>query len=183
MRLCGARGWRLLAAVGAAGVIPLLAASPADAKLSGPCEASGVLEGVEHNPKTEDDIDIPAEGDVAWQGSVPGGDDAGKGPERAIKGEVKVKLPGGIGEATIDSWNKPSSTYSNSGDYHYELPSIIEGIPIPLTGFHEEAGVRCDGSVTLTVGDGGFGNPATIPALVLTAISATLLIVSVRAGG
>lgn len=173
------RGWRLLAVAGIAGGVPLLVAAPAHAELTGPCSASGVIDGTTYDPKTGDEFDIPAEGDVEWQGSVPGADEEASRP---ISGEVKVKLPGGIGEATIDTWNSDSETYANSGTYHYELPSVLEGIEIPITGFHEEPGVRCDGSVTVTVGDGGFGNPASIPALVLTALSAAMLVVSVRGG-
>jgi len=174
-------GWWRLAAVPAAVALPLLlSAEPAAAELDGPCSASGVIDGTTYDPKTADEFDgLPRKGDVDWTGSVT----PAEGPPRATKGHVKVKLPGGIGEVTVGSWSEPDDEEVSKSDvYEYDLPAVVEGIPIPITGVHEEPGVRCEGSVTVTIGDGGFGNPATIPALVLTALSAGLLVVSVKAG-
>lgn len=173
-----ARCWvRGIVAAAAAGAIPLLAAAPAGAELSGPCEATGTIGGQTYDPKQVNRVELPLEGDVAWTGSI-----AGEG-ERTIKGHVKAKLPGGIGEVTIGSWDKQSSTYSNADVYSYDFPSVLEGIEVPVSGSHEEPGQPpCKGSVTVVLGDGGFGNPASIPALVLTALSATTLVVAVRGG-
>jgi len=175
------RWWRLAVLTAAVASALVLSAGPAAAKLDDPCTASGVIDGKTYDPKVSDEFDgLPRKGDVVWEGAVPEGD----GSPRPTQGEVKVKLPGGIGEVTVGSWSNPEDTkYRNSDVYEYDLPAVVEGIPIPITGFHQEPGIRCEGSVTVTIGDGGFGNPATIPALVLTALSAGLLVVSVKAGG
>jgi hypothetical protein len=167
------------AAAGAVAATWILSAAPAGASLTGPCSASGTIGGRTYDPKVVDEVELPLEGDVAWTGSVPGEE----GTERPISGEVTVDVPGGIGITVAGKWEKTSDTYSNQGTYHYEFPSVLEGVKIPVSGFHQEPGQpRCEGSVTVQLGDGGFGNPVAIPSLVLTALSATMLVVAVRGG-
>lgn len=174
-------GWRLLAVAGFAGAVMLLGATPADAKLDDPCSASGVVDGETYDPKVTDEAEgLPASGDVAWQGAV---DSPSAPAERAVSGEVVVDLPGGIGSVTVGSWGDTSDEYAKNGTYEYDVPSVLEGIPIPVSGYHEEAGIRCKGSITVTIGESGIGSPAAIPALVLTALSAVGLVVAIRAGG
>ncbi len=157
--------------------IPLLAASPAQAKLTGPCKASGTLDGKTYDPAVINSATIPRQGDVHWQGSIPG---AGKRP---ISGSVHVKLPWPIPDLTIGSWGKQSDTYSNSGVYHYNLPSVLAGIDFPVYGAHAEPGKVCAGFVIVRLEGGGVKNPVVIGAFVIVLISGFGLWVSLKPKG
>jgi hypothetical protein len=162
------RWWRVFAAAAVGGLPLLISVGPAGASLDDPCTASGVIDGVTYDPKVMDEAEIPAEGDVNWTGSVPEGD----GEERPIDGFVKVDLPAPLpDQELVGAWDSDSSTYSNSGTYHYELPSVLEGLEIRVYGEHNDAGFSCSGAMTVTVEGGGIGNPATIASLVLMVIS------------
>jgi hypothetical protein len=167
------RALRLAVAAFVAAAIPLLAAAPAHAALSGPCSASGVLNGKTYDPSKIDKATIPRKGDVHWQGSIPG---SGKRP---ISGHVRVRLP--FIDVSIGSWGSNSDTYSNSGVYHYDFPRELEGFDIPVYGHHVEPGKVCVGAVVVRFeGSGGFSNPAVIGTFVLTIISGVALIISFK---
>jgi hypothetical protein len=172
---------RILRNVLAAGIVaalPVLGASPAAADLTGPCAASGTLRssGVTYDARTTHAATIPLAGDVKWNGSVPGG--SGK---RKISGRVYVKMPPPLGTVRIGAWSKESSRRANDGTYHYDFPSVLAGIDIPVTGSHTEPGVKCSGTVVVRFeGSGGFGNPAVAGTFALTVISGIALIVSFR---
>ena len=92
----------------------------------------------------------------------------------------QVKLPWPLPKVEIGSWGKPSDAHSNSGVYHYDLPSALAGYDIPLVGAHTERGVVCGGAVIIRFKGGGFGNPALIGALVLLVVSGVGLVVSFK---
>lgn len=167
------RALRIVIAACIAAAIPLLASTPAHAALSGPCQASGTLNGVTYDAKTTNKATIPLKGTVHWKGSVPG---SGKRP---INGEVKLKLP--FIKLTLGSWGKSSDLHANSGNYKYDVPKELAGFDIPLTGFHKEAGIFCPGAVTIRFkGSGGFSNPAVIGTFVITLISGVGLFISLK---
>ena len=171
-----ARLVRLLAATGVAAAIPLLMAAPAGASLSGPCEASGTLRshGKTYDAKTVDEAEIPREDDVDWSGQVPG-----DGGQRNISGFVKVDLPAPLPDPQVGKWDGPSSLYNNSGTYHYEFPSVLEGFDIRVYGTHTDAGFECSGEVTVKLEGGGIGNPLTLASLALTVFTIINLVLAV----
>ncbi len=169
------RNVRLLAALLVAVGIPLAAAAPAGASLTGPCTASGSIGSTSYDPKVINDATIPRKGSVVWQGSVPG---SGK---RTIEGKVFVKLPPPIGEVKIGDWGGPSDTYANRGTYKYDFPSLLVGLKVPVAGHHTDRGFTCAGEVTVQLSGSRTSNPVLIASLVLTVISVVNVGLSVRA--
>ncbi len=160
---------RVLLVAGLAGGSFAIGASPAGASLSGPCKASGTFKagGFTVDPKKTNKVEIPAKDDIAWTGSVPAGDQE----ERPISGAVEVAFPPPIGKITVGSWSSDSSTYENADTYSYDVPSVVAGFDIPVTGKHKDAGFTCSGRVVVRVKGGGFGNPLALASLAFTVIS------------
>jgi hypothetical protein len=157
--------------------IPILAAAPAHAALTGPCTASGTLDGKTYDPHVTNSATIPRKGDVHWKGSIPG---AGKRP---IRGSVHVKLPWPIPDYTLGSWGKQSDTYANSGVYHYDLPTVLAGIDFPVYGSHSEPGKSCSGYVIVRLDGGGLKNPVVLGTFAVLVISGVGLWVSFKPKG
>jgi hypothetical protein len=167
------RALRIAIAACIAAAIPLLASTPANATIKGPCKASGTIHGVDYNASLAK-ATIPLKGPVDWTGSVKG-----KGGKRPINGHVKLHLP--FITVTLGSWGKTSDTYSNSGTFKYDVPKELAGFDIPLTGVHTEPGVVCTGAVIIRFqGSGGFSNPAVIGTFVLTLISGVGLFIAFK---
>ncbi len=120
---------------------------PAQASLDGPCTASGTIveTGVVYDPKQIDEATIPRTGKVAWQGAT------GVGEERETTGEVVVAFPPPIGDVVVGDWGGESTKPGNDGTYTYDLPNVIAGIDIPVSGRHEEPGIQCSGAVVVTI--------------------------------
>ena len=131
----------------------VLTATAADASLTGACRASGTLVSPgtptrTYDPKTVDEVTIPRKGDVHWQAST------GVSGDRTATGDVRIEFPPPIGKVTIGEWGKNGKKVGrpgNSGVYHYSLPSLIEGIKIPVSGEHHEPGINCAGAVVVQV--------------------------------
>jgi hypothetical protein len=152
-------------------------ADPAAASLDGPCTASGTIveTGARHDAKTTDKATIPRTGKVAWEGS------SGRSGERETSGEVTVAFPPPIGDQTVGEWGKDgekSSKPGNNGTYVYDLPSVIAGIDIPVSGFHDEPGIHCSGTVVVTI-EGT--SPLVWGSMAFTVISIAGLYLSIRA--
>jgi hypothetical protein len=172
----GMKALRIAVAACIAAAIPLLASTPAQATVSGPCTASATIHGVNYNA-TITKATIPRKGPADWKGSV-----SGKGGKRAISGNVKLHLP--FITLTLGSWGKTSDTYSNSGSFKYNVPKELAGFDIPLTGVHKEPGVVCTGAVIIRFqGSGGLSNPAVIASLVITVISGVGLFIALKPKG
>lgn len=172
------RRWaRLLLAAGFGAGLVIANAAPAPASLDGPCRASGTFAkgGLTVDPKTTDEVEIPRKDDVAWKANVPG---SGK---RRISGSVQVGFPPPIGDITVGSWGKQSSKYSNADTYSYDLPSVLAGFDIPVSGTHTERGFTCSGSVVVRVEGGGLKNPAALASLAFTVVSGLGVFLSIRA--
>jgi hypothetical protein len=177
------RWWRIALVVGLIGAVELLTASPGHAALTGTCDATGTVvgQGRTYDAQTTNKVTLPLEDKVEWAGSVAGGDENGEGPRRQIEGEVRLKMPPGVPFSTVQlgDWGpKESTRYANSGTYDYELPSILGGATVHLTGFHKEAGAEvCSGEVEIEL-EGTWGNPALYGALAITALSAAGLVIA-----
>jgi hypothetical protein len=109
-----------------------------------------------HTPS--DVITVPLKDTIKWAGSEHGAKVGVPGPRRQINGHVKIDLP--IGAASIKSWHGSSVKYANTGHHSYNFPSVLGGLKVKLSGFHEDNGKRvCSGSVWLKLAGGGFSNP------------------------
>jgi hypothetical protein len=167
---------RICAAIAFVAIPVLGTASPAPAALTGTCTATGRINGrgPTYNSKTVNKVVIPRKGDVHWTGTVPG---AGR---RAISGHVHLDLPWPIPDYDLGTWGKSSDTHANANVYHYDLPSVLAGIEMPVSGSHKETGVRCAGVVVVRIEGGGIKNPAVIGAFAVLIISGIGIWVSLR---
>jgi hypothetical protein len=169
----------VLAFAGAAS--PLLFAAPAAADLSGPCAATAtfVKSKVEVDAKTAKGvIEVETEDDVEYTGAV-----LGATPPRKVSGAIKVDLPFPLPDFEPGTWSDDDAAEIDKTDtYSYDLPLIApRGYEVEVSGFHKDAGLpACRGSVTLKVKGGFFSSPAGPAAFVLTALSASGVVVAAR---
>ena len=171
---------RILVATAIALGVPILFASSAGATITGPCTASGTINGTTYNA-TQKSVVIPRQGDVHWKGAISTG--SGK---RNIEGKVYLKFPPPFGKMVVanGSWNGPSSSYANSGKYHLDLPSALAGPKFTLFGHHAERGrVVCTGSVEVRLLGSRLKNPVLLASGVLTVLALVNMALVVRAKG
>ncbi len=122
-------------------------------------------------------IEIPLKASVAYSGSVilptPPPEEG-----RPIAGSVEVKLP--FSSVTVGSWEDPDATGVNkNGTYTYDLPSVLAGFDVTISGKHLENGAQwCSGTVTVRL-EGS--NPLGIAAIAFTVISVVGVSLSVLA--
>jgi hypothetical protein len=184
-RVTRCAGATAIAALAWGAAVPAAGADVIDPE--GACRGSGTWQeggftesSGDHDPS--DVIEIPQSDTVIWEGAV--GDAAPDDPmpqvdRRDISGEVQVDLP--VGTATIDDWGGSSERAANTGDHEYDLPDVLIGIEMTLSGEHREAGeVVCSGSVTLVVEGEPLDNPLGIAGLVGTVVFGLGLVVSGR---
>ncbi|MEX2625799.1 MAG: hypothetical protein WD225_02885 [Ilumatobacteraceae bacterium] len=189
-RVVGARRRASLAVV-AASVVFVFGGSPARAQddppnATGLCTASATLSnGVTVDPyASAGTYPIPIEGSADYQGAV----EADVETPRPISGEVTIRTPPGIPAVTVtEAWewsNDSSDALSDSGSVSWELPSALpRGVPITVEGFHQDQGVRCEGSITVELEGGAFDSPLTFAALGGTVLAAVGLGFAGLAGG
>ena len=152
-----------------------LSAAPAAATINGPCEGSGVFDpGPTVDARTAEKIEIPLSATVSYAGGLPGIE---AGTERPIGGEVRVALP--FTQITVGTWEDADATgVADSGTYDYDVPSVLAGFDITVSGEHSENGALvCSGSVTLRL-EGG--NPLALPAVGFTVIGLLGVSLSIR---
>lgn len=176
MRRARRTAWRLVVAASCGTAALLAAAGPAGAKLTDPCQATGTFAkgGFTVDPKATDEVEIPRADDVAWEAGVPG---SGR---RRISGSVQVEFPPPIGKIEVGSWSSNSEKYQNADTYEYDLPSVLAGFDIPVTGTHRDQGFTCSGAVTVRIEGGGLKNPAALASLAFTVVSALGVFLSIR---
>ncbi len=163
-------------------------ASPAAAEITGPCDGTAEWESgltvTASAIRLGDVVDIPEKGTVKWTGTIAL--DPPPQEPRPVSGWVKVKLPFPVGQVTVADWSDDGVLTSNSGSYEYELPSILAGFDVTVTGKHWEgthtfAGEpTCSGTVTLKL-EGT--NPAGFITAGFTVISLAGVFLAVRAKG
>jgi hypothetical protein len=155
---------RVLCATAIIALVPMLCATAAHATVDGPCTATGTIGQTKYNA-TQESVEIPRKGAVAWKGSIPG---SGRRP---IDGKIYLKLPKPFGEIEIGNgrWSGSSTRYKNQGVYVYDFPAALIGPKYVLFGSHAERGnVVCSGSVTVQITGSKSRNPVLIASLVLT---------------
>jgi hypothetical protein len=170
---------RILVAAAIIVGVPVLFAGSADATIKGPCTASGVINGQTYRASQASAV-IPRTGDVEWHGAV----NTGGSGKRNIEGKVYLKFPPPFGKIVVanGSWDGPSSTYANSGHYHYDLPEVLVGPKFTLFGHHAERGnVVCTGTMDIQLSGSKLKNPVLLASLVLTVLSVLNLALVVRA--
>jgi hypothetical protein len=173
---------RILVALAIITVVPILTADAAHAELSGPCTATGRIEGKFVNPKSTTLVVIPRVGEVHWHGTVANLN----GARRNIEGKVYLRLPRPFGQIVIGdgSWQGPSSLYANSGVYSYDLPSVLVGPKFTVFGHHAEKGVVvCTGSIDVQLAGSKWKNPAFIASLLFTVLALINVSVVLRVKG
>ncbi len=132
----------------------------------GTCTASGhwVHAGLTEN-STEyvpsDVIVIPQKDTVDWVGHELGKPIGYFGTPRPIDGAVQVIIPFGVGGVNIWHWGGDKSPrYSNEGQESYNVPSVLIGIKMKLSGFEKDNGkLICTGSVYVEVAGSKIKNP------------------------
>jgi hypothetical protein len=118
---------------------------------------------------------VPLKDTIKWAGTEHGARLGSKGARRQIHGAVRIALP--IGSVAIKSWNGSSVRYANTGQHSYNFPSILGGLKVKLSGFHQDNGKTvCHGSVYLKLAGGGFKNPLEWVSLGGLGISAGVLL-------
>ena len=131
---------------------------------SGACAATGTWVGAgfsrssaQYNSSSV--IDIPRTDRVEWTGSEHGEPIGVVGTRRPIQGKVQLAVPFGV-KVTLYKWGGSSVRYSNSGHEHYNLPSVLIGVKLPLSGYEKDSGqIVCSGSVYVKVSGGKLKNP------------------------
>ena len=144
--------------------VPVLTATAAGATTTGPCTATGTINGKTYTA-TQESVVIPRQAAVRWRGAING---SGK---RVINGKIYLQLPAPFGKVVIGNgeWDGPSSRYANTGVYKYDFPSALIGPKFVLNGSHAEKGtVVCTGAVTVQFEGSKARNPLLIASLVLT---------------
>jgi len=131
----------------------------------GSCTATGhwVSEGVTRNSTSympSDVVIVPQKDKVDWQGHEHGEPIGYFGPPRPIDGAVQVTLPFGI-KVTVWHWGGDKSPrYSNEGQEAYNVPSLLVGIRMQLSGYEKDNGALvCSGSVYVEVAGSRLKNP------------------------
>ena len=181
----GLRWVLAFAATVVAGVLVAMPAASADVVTPpGSCAATGTWRdgrfterSVAHD--TGDVIEIPRADTVRWTGRIRGSRPGVDGPRRPINGAIQLELP--IGQVTIDDWGGTSVKYANTGAKAYDLPSILVGVKMKLSGYHDDNGRRtCSGSVYMKVEGDTFENPLSWAAIGGLVISGGLLLYAGR---
>jgi hypothetical protein len=177
---------RAIATAGFVAALVLLGAAPAhgNAVTTGDCRAEGTWEGSGQVEKSEDlapgeVITIPRKDTVDWVASLDDHQPGDEVPARRVSGSVQIEI-GGTGQA-IDVWESDSTKAANSGSYHYNLPSVLVGIEMPLRGQHFENGeLVCEGNIVVVVEGSAFSNPLTFGGIAGLLIFGVMLIYSGR---
>ncbi len=173
---------RTLAAVIAAvlaAVLPLGAALGQDgsasdesvpASFNGSCTASAVIAGYGTvDPKTSGGVyTVPKSGSASYTGTV-----AVEGKDRVTSGKVSIALPLGLPSIPIKSWGSDNTDgNSHSGSVTWDIPSIVPGnVEMTVSGYHQDEGVRCEGTIKVKLAGSAFGGILGAAALGLTVVS------------
>ena len=175
-------GRRALVAVAALAAGVVANARPAAAVLDGRCTATGAFEAGTKakgpftvDAHTSDVVVIPLKDRVDWQGSIditP--------HDRAVSGNVRIKMPWPLPSVTVESWGKngkKAHAVDNRGIESYDLPSVIpRGVELTVQGAHNDDGASCNGSLRIEV-----EGSATKSWLVWPALGATVVAFGVAA--
>jgi len=151
--------------IGTAVAFPAALASADVVTPPGTCTATGhwvqggfTRSSTDYKPK--DVVLVPQKDTVNWDGHEFGKPIGYFGPPRPIDGAVQVAVPFGV-NVTIWHWGgHQSPRYSNEGQEAYNVPSILIGVKLKLSGYENDNGKRvCSGSVYVEVTGSKIKNP------------------------
>ena len=137
---------------------------------NGPCTVSATIveTGVAIDPKASGGVyTAPLQGSASYEGSI-----AVAAEERPINGQVSVATPPGIPSFTLKSWqDDDADSVTDSGTVTWDIPSFVpRGVIVTVSGYHNDAGARCDGSIQVKIEGGFFDSPVGPASLVLTVL-------------
>jgi hypothetical protein len=169
-------------------VLAMGTAVPALATVQGPCDGNGKWSTGEDVTASQlqpgEVVEIPRAATVTYTGEVRLNPPPTE--PRPVSGWIKVELPWPINEVTVGSWPDTGTSTGKTGTYTYDLPAILAGFEVPVSGKHWEGDMEfsgpptCSGKVTLKLAG---TNPAGFITAGLTVISIAGVYLSVRARG
>lgn len=158
------------------------AAGPTNA--TGPCTASAtVTGGFKIDPYESSGVyEIPLAGSASYEGTVGVAE-----TERAISGSVVIKTPPFVPNITLTDqweWNGTAVRNKDKGMVSWDLPaSLPRDVILTVEGVHNDAGVRCTGSVEIKIEGSPFDTPITPISLGGTALAAAGMAFAIRPKG
>jgi len=170
-----------VSAVAVGGIFLVVGASPASAKINGPCEGSGQFDkgGFTVSAAETGVVTVPEKDTVNWEGSITP-TDAGEQP---YAGEITIELPPPFPAVKVDDWDGTTDATGNSDSKDYDIPSFVpRGVEFDVKGFHNQGSAHCDGSVTVKI-DGSNVGPISVASLALSAVALAGMIFAGRAKG
>jgi hypothetical protein len=137
----------------------LIAPATAAFAVTGPCTAQATFSnGTTYDSATasaSDVVKVPQSDRPAWKAALTG---AAPPSSDVSSGDITVESP--VGGFKIFSWSKHFGVTSESGTKHYNFPSVLDNIKIPVKGHENDNGrLLCSGSATIEVVGSTFKNP------------------------
>lgn len=141
------------------------------ADFNGPCTVSATIlgTGVAIDPSASGGVyTAPLQGSASYEGSI-----AVAAEERPINGQVSVATPPGVPPFTLKSWeDDDADSVSDSGTVTWDIPSFVpRGVIVTVSGYHNDVGARCDGSIQVKIEGGFFDSPVGAASLALTVLA------------
>ena len=152
---------RILIAMAIVALVPVLTASAAHAAIAGPCTASGqvtvnaIPKTPVINPATTNSAKIPERASCTGRGPTGSGN-------RTISGKVDIKLPPPFGKVEDQGVGVASrGDTRTAGTYKYNLPSLLLGLKVPVSGRTASPGSRAAGTITVQISGSTDQEPGT----------------------
>ncbi len=137
---------------------------------SGPCTAQAQIQGFGSiDPAASGGVyTVPKSGSASYIGVVNV-----SGEDRVTSGKVEVALPGPLPGINIKSWSGDDTDgTSDSGTVTWDLPGWLPGnIEMKVSGFHQDEGARCEGSIIIKLDGSGLASGAGLGMVGLTIIA------------
>ena len=167
----------LVIAAGTGGVSAQTASDGAvEPDLTGPCSVQATIPGVGTiDPSASGGVyTVPHSGSADYIASI-----AVSGEDRSIDGAVTVSTPPGIPSIDLrDPWQDDAADENSDTDtVEWDIPSWVPGgITLTVSGFHNDEGVSCTGSIKVKLDGGLFDSPLGVAVVVLTVIAGLSLL-------
>jgi hypothetical protein len=147
-----------------------------DPDLEGPCSVQATIPGVGTiDPSASGGVyTVPHQGSATYTASINV-----SGEDRMIDGAVTVSTPPGIPSFDIrDPWQDDSADENSDTDtVDWDIPSWVPGgITMTVSGFHNDEGASCSGSIHVKLEGGITDSPLGIISLVMTVLTGLGLI-------
>ena len=139
--------------------------------LTGPCTVQATIPGVGTvDPSASGGVyTVPHSGSASYDATI-----AVSGEDRTINGAVEVVTPPLIPSFDLrDPWSDDSADENADSDtVTWDIPSWVPGgITMTVSGFHNDEGASCSGSIKVKLEGGITDSPLGIASLVLTVLA------------